>query len=313
MQFSIFTSTHNRAQKLERLIKSLSSQTCTSWELIVINDGSTDQTSSLLKRWIKIDNRIEVVNFTDNLGHPEALYNAGICKKLNGNFVIFLGADDWFIDSNCLSTILENIQCQTQEFWKFGFSWIHEHSLNEMQVINNLSKRVFKSNEIIQDSYPDSDFVFVYRKQYWNDFDKYFGSPDKFFSCFYDVALNNNYLEKFFNIPVVVAGWDHDNITKGKSGELYYRWAIIHRLYILKKYGGQMGVNYLSYTMRSISLHAFLPYSSFNQSLFLALKSFRLAITFTGIALVSIIGALWPLKRQSMKIRTKIQKIWTHR
>ena len=307
MQFSFFTSTYNRSSCIERFIQSLRSQTYSNWELIVVNDGSIDNTADKLTEWSILDNRIKAINYIDNCGHPAALFNAKVCKQLKGDFVIFLGSDDWLIDEDCLVTILKTIQSQTQEFWKFGFTWIHEHTLDEMQVVNNLPKRVFSSEEVIQDSYPDADFVFVYRKQYWDAFDSYFDHPDKFFSAFYDVALNHHYLEAFFNIPVVVAGWGDDNVTKGNNEALYFRWSLMHRLYMVSRYGDRMGINYLSYTMRSISLSAFLPYSTLNQSLALALKSMRLAVTFMGTALLCIMGALWPFKSLGASVRKRIQ------
>lgn len=313
MKFSIFTATYNRSACIERLIQSLSSQTHTNWELIVVDDGSVDDTADRLTNWTTRDSRIRAINGVKNLGHPAALFNAKICNQINGDFVIFLGADDWFIDDDCLETILKNIQSQGQEIWKFGFTWIHEHRLDEMQTLKNMSKRVFRSEEVIQDSYPDADFVFVYRKRYWDAFDGYFGHADKFFSAFYDVALNHHYLEKFFEIPVVVAGWSDDNVTKGNNAKIYFRWSLVHRLYMLSKYGNQMGVNYLSYTMRSISLSSFLPYSRFDQSLALALKSMRLAMVFMGTTMLFVMGAFWPFKSLAAWARKKIQESKSNR
>ena len=124
MKFSIFTATYNRSACIERLIQSLSSQTHTNWELIVVDDGSLDDTVETLTNWTTQDGRIRAINFIENRGHPAALLNAKICKQIDGDFVIFLGSDDWFIDEDCLNTILETIRSQNQEFWKFGFTWI---------------------------------------------------------------------------------------------------------------------------------------------------------------------------------------------
>ena len=206
MRFSIFTSTYNRSEKIDRLIENIRSQTCTSWELIVVDDGSKDNTVSVVNAWCHLDDRIKLISFDQNCGHPVALYNAKICQVVKGDLVIFMGSDDWFLNDDCLETIGKSIDVKGQEFWKYGFTWLHEHSLEEMPVTKKLSKTTFRSEEIIHDTYPDSDFLFVYRKKYWAAFDGYFDHPDKFFSSFYDVALNNQFLEQLYDIPVMIAG-----------------------------------------------------------------------------------------------------------
>ena len=99
---SIITATYNRAATLQRSIDSVLAQTLDDWELIVVDDGSTDGTAELLAR--QSDPRIRV--FT----HP---VNLGVCAAKNTGFDHIRG--EWFttLDSDdemtpdALKTMLE--------------------------------------------------------------------------------------------------------------------------------------------------------------------------------------------------------------
>ena len=49
---TVFTPTYNRAHTLEKLYQSLLQQDCNDFEWLVINDGSTDNTDTLFKKWL---------------------------------------------------------------------------------------------------------------------------------------------------------------------------------------------------------------------------------------------------------------------
>ena len=51
MQFTIFTPTYNRAHTLDRVYKSLLSQTFTEFEWVIVDDGSTDNTEKIVEKW----------------------------------------------------------------------------------------------------------------------------------------------------------------------------------------------------------------------------------------------------------------------
>jgi len=61
MKFSIILPTYNRANLVGRAIESVLRQTYPNWELIIIDDGSTDNTKEVLKKFQKRDDRIKVI------------------------------------------------------------------------------------------------------------------------------------------------------------------------------------------------------------------------------------------------------------
>lgn len=83
---------YNAQQWLSASIGSLISQTMTDWQLICIDDASTDDSLTMLREWEQRDNRIEVIALAENGGQAHAR-NIGL-KKAQGDYICFLDADD---------------------------------------------------------------------------------------------------------------------------------------------------------------------------------------------------------------------------
>jgi len=81
----------NAALYLDEAIKSILVQSLTEFELIIINDGSTDNSYELLKQWEKKDNRIRVYNQT-NMGRSKTR-NRGI-ELSSTDYIAMMDADD---------------------------------------------------------------------------------------------------------------------------------------------------------------------------------------------------------------------------
>ena len=92
---SVITPTRNRAYTLERVFKSLSSQTYKNFEWIVCDDASSDDTIELLRKYKKKARfNIRIFLFKKRAGKPKI---DNFCvKKAKGNFVIFADSDDGF-------------------------------------------------------------------------------------------------------------------------------------------------------------------------------------------------------------------------
>ncbi|MFC0779303.1 glycosyltransferase family 2 protein [Flavobacterium sp. HJSW_4] len=90
--FSVVIPLYNKADHIENTIKSIFDQTFIDYEIIIINDGSTDASEATVRRFN--DNRIQIFN-QKNQGASVAR-NLGI-EKSSGRFIAFLDADDyWF-------------------------------------------------------------------------------------------------------------------------------------------------------------------------------------------------------------------------
>jgi glycosyltransferase involved in cell wall biosynthesis len=102
---SIVMATYNYAQYLSEAIESVLAQTFEDWELLVIDDGSTDGTAELLESYAA-DTRIRIIA-SDNLGQPRAK-NLGI-RLSRASLIAFLDGDDRW-RRNKLARQLEEIE-----------------------------------------------------------------------------------------------------------------------------------------------------------------------------------------------------------
>jgi glycosyltransferase involved in cell wall biosynthesis len=89
---SLIIPTFNEAPNIEPLLKKLSSALKSqSYEVIFVNDGSTDDTATIIKKHAKKDRRIKLVSFQRNFGHQMAL-TCGY-RTAKGECVISMDAD----------------------------------------------------------------------------------------------------------------------------------------------------------------------------------------------------------------------------
>ena len=99
---TIFTPTYNRAYILHRLYNSLIKQTNKNFEWIIVDDGSTDNTSELIEKWIK-EKKVNIRYYWQtNQGKPAA-HNLGT-QKANGELFVCVDSDD-YVTENAVDVI----------------------------------------------------------------------------------------------------------------------------------------------------------------------------------------------------------------
>jgi len=105
---SIITPSYNSAKFIAETIQSVQNQTYPNWEMIIVDDGSSDETESVVLSINQNDNRIQFHKLSQNSG-PAVARNTGI-EKASGDYMTFIDADDiWFptfIENN-IKTIQE--------------------------------------------------------------------------------------------------------------------------------------------------------------------------------------------------------------
>jgi glycosyltransferase involved in cell wall biosynthesis len=96
--FSIVIPAYNVAGYLERCMDSILAQTFCDFEVIIVNDGSTDDTPGICDRYAQLDDRVTAIH-KNNEG-VSAARNTGI-EKVRGEFILFFDGDDFAEPYTC--------------------------------------------------------------------------------------------------------------------------------------------------------------------------------------------------------------------
>jgi glycosyltransferase involved in cell wall biosynthesis len=134
---SVIIPLYNSEEYINDTIQSVVSQTYKDWELIVVDDCSTDNSRDIVKNVAQIDERIKLLELDNNFGGPAVPRNIGI-KKSKGKYVAFLDSDDlWHKEKLevCLKYFDSNVDIVYHDLLRFG-------------KVNFLSKRRMKGRKL---------------------------------------------------------------------------------------------------------------------------------------------------------------------
>lgn len=114
---SVVIPTHNRADLLKEAIASVVAQTMADFELIIVNDNSTDHTDQVVSSFH--DPRISLIHFNSG-GVPSATRNAG-ARRARGEILTFLDSDDYWRPERlerCLAALTPAYEavCHAEDF-----------------------------------------------------------------------------------------------------------------------------------------------------------------------------------------------------
>ncbi len=102
---SVIVPVYNVYEWLDTCLDSIINQTFTDFEVLLINDGSTDGSFDKCHEWGKRDNRIKVISKKN--GGPSIARNYGI-EHAKGKYLVFIDADDW-VDSTYLQKLYDAV------------------------------------------------------------------------------------------------------------------------------------------------------------------------------------------------------------
>lgn len=107
---TIIVTVYNTAEFLEECLTSITNQVYKNIEIIIVNDGSTDNSSEIIEQYTTADSRCHSINLTENKGVGFAR-NLGI-EQASGDFVYFVDSDD-FINEHALDKLVQGLGNKT--------------------------------------------------------------------------------------------------------------------------------------------------------------------------------------------------------
>ena len=140
---SVVITTHNRSSLLPRAVRSVLAQSYEDYELIIVDDCSTDNTPDVIRTFV--DSRIRVVRHADNMGQSAAI-NTGI-RLSRGEYIAFLDDDDEWVDQK----LLRQVQTLDASDPRVGLVYTWFDYVDITSGVRRAGKRCVMSGDI----YPD--------------------------------------------------------------------------------------------------------------------------------------------------------------
>ena len=174
-KFSIIIPVYNVEKYLVECLESIVNQSFKDFEVICVNDGSTDNSLEILQKYAENDERFKVLN-QENQGQGVARNNA--LNIANGEYILFVDPDD-FIELNMLEVFNERLDIQNVDVAFFDYQIFGENTktkivrfMDEMKKIFNLNindNLVFNWQELVKDNFRYTAMM-VWNKVYSNKF-----------------------------------------------------------------------------------------------------------------------------------------------
>lgn len=132
MKYSVILPVFNGERYVAQAIESVCRQKVDNWELLVIDDGSSDSTAEICSRFAAEDSRIRY--FPQKNAGVSAARNRGI-ELARGEYILFLDADDWFT-GDCLEKVDSLLASCDADLIVFNYLICTENAARKARAIN---------------------------------------------------------------------------------------------------------------------------------------------------------------------------------
>ena len=175
MKVSVIVALYNVKDYADECIESLTRQNYKDIEIILVDDGSTDETVEIVDKWASTDNRIKVIHQVN--GGLSAARNSGM-KIATGDCIAFIDGDD-SVKEEYLETLVINMESTGADMTGVGRyeNVLGEDSIRCFSPVNNLT--VYNDyRDYIYDTYLDKEKRFfqsaivvwgkLYKREIWD-------------------------------------------------------------------------------------------------------------------------------------------------
>ncbi|MBA87555.1 MAG: glycosyl transferase [Euryarchaeota archaeon] len=225
--FSIIIPTYNSSDFINIAINSVLDQSFKKWELIIIDDNSTDDTLKIIKKYTSSNSNIKIIKLPFNVGAANAR-NFGI-KKAKGRFIAFLDSDDYWVPNKLAiqyeffkknsdyKILCSNYIVKKNSMKNIGKKVIFKKNLNFKDII--CSNSICTSSAVYDTKFVNKVYMpNLKRRQDWGLWMKI-------------LKLDDSYKAYCVQSPLVIKIEHKNSLSANKLSVLYYNFAVV------KKYG----------------------------------------------------------------------------
>ena len=133
MKISVIIIAYNIEEYIERCLKSVLMQSLSEIEIIIINDGSTDNTLKIINELVINDSRVKIIN-KKNSGIIEAR-KSGI-EIASGEYILFVDGDDW-LELNACDRLYEIATENNLDLIIYNAFWVYKDKKDSYSIIKN--------------------------------------------------------------------------------------------------------------------------------------------------------------------------------
>ncbi|MGR8829890.1 glycosyltransferase family 2 protein [Leuconostoc citreum] len=216
---SVIIPVYNVAEYLQQSVDSILRQTYSNLQVILVDDGSTDESSNLVDLIKKKDSRVEVIH-KNNEGLSDAR-NVGLTLA-TGEYVYFFDSDD-LVESNLIEEAIQFLETKQADFVTFTHDFFNQHNRYQKGKINN---REYKFSRIVPNEELISKLLigkvrvaawsYIFRKKVFTDAGIVFQKGKKY--------------EDNDTTPLLILASSKSGILKSKSTPYYHYRKRTHSL-----------------------------------------------------------------------------------
>lgn len=155
---SIIVPAYNAEKFIDKCIRSVLNQSYPNLELILVDDGSTDETGKICEEYASKDTRVRVIH-KKNSG-VSAARNMGLSSAI-GEYVVFLDSDDW-LDEDIVELALKKYQKNCINIWGFVCYWPRNVLKTEELRAEGLCQEELIANAILHAQLPTMTSAIIF-------------------------------------------------------------------------------------------------------------------------------------------------------
>lgn len=157
---SVAVAVYNSDAYLDRAVSSILRQTYRNLEVILVDDGSTDNCPAICDKYERLDPRVKVIHKKN--GGLFSARNAGM-REATGEYLAFVDGDDW-LDENMYETMLSALKEQNADLAVCRYKWVYQDGT----VDKSTGKAVVMEGQEMLEKYLEEDEACQIQNAAWN-------------------------------------------------------------------------------------------------------------------------------------------------